>query len=142
VKPGEAPVVPARLCGLRGWTVGGGSRLGSLAQQGSWAKGSQPTKARCAAGGGHRAPAQDCGCGLYALHPTAPQCQSSFAKAHRAARADGTSGELAGIVAAWGEVELHESGFRAEYARPHALLLRRDHSEGYARQVRSLAARP
>jgi hypothetical protein len=140
VKREEAPVVPGRLYGLRAWTVTGGARLGSLAQQGSWAKGSKATKARCAAGRGHRAPAGDCGCGLYALHPTVAQCQSSFAKARRAARAGGTSGDVFGIVAAWGEVELHESGFRAEYARPHALLLPAGAGDGYTRRVRALAA--
>jgi hypothetical protein len=140
VKPGEAPVVPGRLYGLRAWTVGGGTRLGSLAQEGSWAKGSKATKARCAAGRGHRAPDHNCGCGLYALHPTVRECQSSFDKARRAAQAGGTNGDVFGVVAAWGEVELHESGFRAEYARPHALLLPADHSDGYARRVRALAA--
>jgi hypothetical protein len=140
VKREEAPVVPGRLYGLRAWTVTGGARLGSLAQQGSWAKGSKATKARCAAGRGHRAPAGDCGCGLYALHPTVAQCQSSFAKARRAARAGGTSGDVFGLVAAWGEVELHDSGFRAEYARPHALLLPAGAGDGYTRRVRALAA--
>jgi len=45
-----------------------------------------------------------------------------------------------GIGAAWGELELHESGFRAEYARPHALLLPTDRSDSYAQRVRALAA--
>ena len=140
MKPGEAPVVPGRLYGLREWTVRGGTRLGSLAQDGSWAKGSKPTKASCAAGRGHRAPAANCGCGLYALHPTVAQCQSSFSKAQRAARAGGTSADVFGLVAAWGEVELHESGFRAEYARPHALLLPARAGDGYAKRARMLAA--
>jgi hypothetical protein len=140
VKAGEPPVVPGRLYGLRAWTVGGGTRLESLAQQGAWASGSKPTKARCAAARGHRAPAHKCGCGLYALHPTVGECQSSFGKARRSARAGGAGGDVFGIVAAWGEVELHESGFRAEYARPHALILAADHGDGYARRVRALAA--
>jgi hypothetical protein len=133
-------VVPGRLYGLRQWTVSRGTRLGSLAQDGSWAKGPKPTKASCAAGRGHRAPAGPCGCGLYALHPTVAQCQSSFSKAVRAARADGTSADVFGLVAAWGEVELHESGFRAEYARPHALLLPARAGDGYTQRVRALAA--
>ena len=28
-----------------------------------------------------------------------------------------------GIVEAWGRIEVHEDGMRAEYARPHSLLL-------------------
>jgi hypothetical protein len=140
VKASDAPVLPGRLYGLRAWTVGGGTRLESLAQQGAWASGSKPTKARCAAGRGHRAPAHDCGCGLYALHPTVGECQSSFDKARRSARTGGAGGDVFGIVAAWGEVELHESGFRAEYARPHALLLPAGHRDGYARRVKALAA--
>jgi hypothetical protein len=134
-------VVPGRLYGLRAWTVGGaGKRLESLAQRRAWARGSRSTTARCAVGRGHSAPASNCGCGLYALHPTASQCQSSFDQARRAARTGEPGAEVFGIVAAWGEVEVHESGFRAEHARPHALLLPGGRSDHYARRVRALAA--
>ena len=139
MKSAEDVVVPGRLYGLRAWTVGGGKRLEALAQHGSWASGSNPTRARCAAGRGHRAPAHDCSCGLYALHPSVAQCKSSFARARDAARA-GRTADVSGIVAAWGAVELHESGFRAEYARPHALLLPAGAGDGYAQLVRALAA--
>ena len=140
MKRREAPVVPGRLYGLRAWTVGGGKQLESIAQEGAWANGSKAPKARCAAGRGHRAPAHNCGCGLYALHPTVRQCQSSFDDARRAARTGEPGAEVVGIVAAWGEVELHETGFGAEYARPHALVLPAAHSDHYGRRIRVLAA--
>jgi hypothetical protein len=46
-----------------------------------------------------------------------------------------------GLVAAWGEVQLHETGFRAEYARRHAFLRPRAVSERkYGHALRALAA--
>ena len=91
------------------------TRLEAIAQEAVWETGSAPTKARCLTDRGHRAPVARCGCGLYALHPTLAQCSSSYSDAHRAAQAGHGSDQVVGIVAAWGEVELHETGFRAEY---------------------------
>jgi hypothetical protein len=54
--------------------------------------------------------------------------------------AGGAGADVFGIVAAWGEVELHETGFRAEYARPHVLLLPPNAGDGYAERLRALAA--
>jgi hypothetical protein len=140
VKRDQAPVVPGRLYGLRSWTAGDKNSLRSLAQDEVWEKGPKPTRARCLVARGHRAPDGRCGCGLYALHPTAAQCAASFQAARCAARSDEPEAEVVGIVAAWGEVELHESGFRAEYARSHALLLPAVPGGPYAHRVRALAA--
>jgi hypothetical protein len=55
----------------------------------------------------HLAPAQNCSCGLYAYR----EIDSRLAK-----------GEwCVGAVAAWGEIELHASGFRAQHACAVAL---------------------
>ena len=50
----------------------------------------------------------------------APQSESSARPT-----ADTGCTQVAGIVEAWGTVEVHEDGFRAEYARPLALILPR-----------------
>jgi hypothetical protein len=142
VSVGDAPVVPGRLYGLRCWRAGQGRRLEAPFTRQTWQAGASPTRARCTAGSGHHSPASRCGCGLYALHPTAVQCQASFGAIQRAAAASVHDAEIVGIVAAWGEVELHESGFRAEYARPHVLLLPAGSRNGsYAELVRAIGAR-
>ena len=67
-----------------------------------------PLRARCAhAGGVHRSPSWTCTCGIYASK-----------------RPDGRRpyGWVAGEIAMWGRVIEHASGYRAEFARPHALL--------------------
>lgn len=55
----------------------------------------------------HPAPKADCGCGLYAYH--GPQALDGVA--------------IFGAIAAWGRVEVHEVGFRAEKARIVALAI-------------------
>ena len=66
--------------------------------------------ATCLAIGGHEAPARDCNCGYaayYALpaEPGLPARQAVW-----------------GVVVAWGRIVECEHGFRAQYARPVALL--------------------
>jgi hypothetical protein len=84
--------------------------------------------AKCFALGGHDAPHASCGCGYsayYALpdEPDLPAPEASW-----------------GAVIAWGRVVECERGFRAEFARPLALLDRRsplDRREGGQRLVRA-----
>ena len=59
----------------------------------------------------HRPPAATCMCGLYALHD---------ARDPRIAPADGSA---LGAVVAWGDLEVHATGFRAEHACVVALAL-------------------
>jgi hypothetical protein len=48
---------------------------------------------------------------------------------------------LVGIVEAWGSVELHRDGFRAEYARPHAFVVFRNLQDpGHAARARQAAS--
>ena len=73
------------------------------------------SRAKCFALGGHAAPARGCGCGYsayYALpeEPDLPAPEAAW-----------------GAVVAWGTVVECERGFRAEFARPIALL-----ADGYA----------
>ena len=142
VRSSGVPAVPGPVYGLRSWrTERGGSLRGFFSDE-PWETGPKATRARCTGTRGHRAPASHCGCGLYALHPTVAQCEASF-EARRASRARPSEppSEVVGIIAAWGEVHLHETGFRAQYARPHAFLLPGGASmREYGERVKALAA--
>lgn len=101
---GEAPLIAGKIHGVRGWTLLGG-RLCAAVHADEWAAAGRPTRATCRASAGHRSPAKHCGCGLYGTHPWAAE----------------TMGGVVGVIEAWGRVELHRTGFRAERARPIAL---------------------
>lgn len=69
----------------------------------------------------HRAPAQDCSCGLYALDkPPDLWDLSTEVFSHLA-----TNGTVVvfGEVSLWGRVEVCENGYRAEYGYPKNLTL-------------------
>jgi len=100
---GEAPLIAGKIHGVRGWTVQG-DRLHAAYTGTRWRADGSATSARCR-DSRHPAPTADCGCGLYALHPWAMECH----------------GDVLGVVEAWGRVEVHADGFRAEHARPVAL---------------------
>lgn len=60
----------------------------------------------------HRSPDGDCDCGLHACH--------EVSQVARAARADGC---IAGAIAAWGDLQVHRTGFRAQHAQIVALAM-------------------
>jgi hypothetical protein len=119
---GEAPLIAGKIHGVRGWTLAGG-RLGAAVHDAEWAADGAPTRARCRMHRGHRAPHKRCGCGLYAVHPWA----------------GGVQGEVVGVVEAWGRVQLHASGFRAQNARPIALFELPTNTVAEARALRQAA---
>jgi hypothetical protein len=86
-------------------------RLGSE----PWAIGT--THARCLLEGAgpssHPAPANGCMCGLYGWH--SPKTALDACRA--------ASDLVAGAIVAWGDLQVHAAGFRAEHARPVALAL-------------------
>ena len=107
---GEHPLIPGVIHGVRVWNVDEHSLLRGVGYGGplAWSPDGEPTSAHCL-GGSHRAPDPECDCGLYAYHP------ASLTRDH----IRGSYGTLlTGIVEAWGRIELHEGGFRAQYARP------------------------
>jgi hypothetical protein len=109
----DPAVVPSPLYGLRTWSVvgeSGGERLGAPQRAVTWPAGGEWLEASCAAG--HAAPARDCDCGVHAWHP-----RRRWARRVLASRR-----HVAGVVEATGAIELYEDGFRAERARPHALV--------------------
>jgi hypothetical protein len=139
----DSPLVPGPIHGLRRWEVrwmpDGSLRL---AGHGStpWEPGGQPTRAICKLGASHRphgSPSPRCSCGLYALHPHS----TSETELGTAALPHHLPDEVTGIVAAWGRIELHEGGFRAELARPVALVMYGvDRDSDYGRFLAGLAS--
>ena len=113
----DTPVVPTPVYGLRTWTVTGegpDERLaGAYRDAAPWPAGGDWLEAECTGTEGHKAPAPQCSCGVHAWHPRRRAARRIFAG----------RGEVPGIVEARGVVEVHEDGFRAEQARPYALLL-------------------
>jgi hypothetical protein len=123
------PLVPGVVQGLRTWglALDRHSVPGLIGYgQTRWASGGEPTVATCVTEHGRErgehsglaAPTEGCTCGLYANHPWARDPNSDFL------RVDGMGlepDEVFGVVEAWGRIEVHEDGFRAEFARPIAL---------------------
>jgi len=109
-------LVPSPLYGLRTWTVvgeRGQERLAGPQQSTPWPEDGGWLTARCARDDGHAAPAPWCECGIHAWHPSR----------RSARRVLGNRGQVAGVVEASGAIEVHRDGFRAERARPFALLV-------------------
>ncbi len=106
----EKPLIPGVIHGVRVWHVDEHSLLRGIGYGGplAWSPDGEPTSAHCL-GGAHRAPDPECDCGLYAYHPDS--------LTHEHIRGPHTT-LLTGVIEAWGRIELHEDGFRAQYARP------------------------
>jgi hypothetical protein len=101
----EIPVYHRELIGFRCWRMPyGAPRLQSAISNHVWRPG--VNEAICDTIG-HAVPHPHCQCGLYAFH--------------RPARLGSSPRELAGAIAASGDIEVYEQGFRAQYARVIAL---------------------
>ncbi len=119
------PLVATPVYGLRTWTVRGEpghERLAGPYRDEPWPTGGAWVEASCPSAEAHRAPAPGCGCGVHAWHPRPRAARRIFASRR----------ELPGIVEARGAIEVHEDGFRAERARPYALLLAPGRNAGLA----------
>lgn len=138
---------PERLAGkviaYRGWKLDG-YKLGSANREqhgGFWNIGPNKAECRIAArrafiGGsglvtdkapvGHDAPHPDCECGLYA-----------YFDIRRENNPHNFHGLLWGAVAAWGDIEVHASGIRSEWAEP--VVLGYDPQDPYEEVVRHQA---
>ena len=123
------PLFAGSLYGLRFWSVvvdGRGEWLAGPHQGALWPAGGEWLRATCPTG--HAAPTAECDCGVHAYHP-----RLSSARRVLAPRAT-----VAGVVEAQGPAEVHEDGFRAERARPYALVLTPREN---AKRIRRLAQR-
>ena len=112
----DTPLVPGPVYGLRTWTVvvdEDGEWLAAPLRATRWPAGGAWLEADCERAARHAAPGHGCQCGIHAWHPT---------RAH-ARRALATRRQIVGVVEADGAVEVHEEGFRAQRARPHALFV-------------------
>jgi hypothetical protein len=125
-------VVPGLIYGLRAWTLyteGSHWRLGSRSQASIWPVG-EPMEARCAGQDlldeehPHDPPGPTCGCGIYAYHPFGARAEelAECIEAPEPGRANAIGWTVYGVIAAWGRVEVHEQGFRAQSARLAAIL--------------------
>jgi hypothetical protein len=112
----DLSLVPGPIYGLRTWRVAGApgeERLIGSQRTMTWPAGGALLEAECSATPSHDPPGPTCACGLHAWHP----------RRAAARRVCGVRSEVPGILEASGAVELHANGFRAERARPCALVL-------------------
>jgi hypothetical protein len=112
----DAPLVPGALYGLRTWGVAGApgdERLIGPQRSVPWPSGGALLEAECSATPPHAPPGVACACGLHACHPTRAAAR----------RVCGVRRDVPGILEAFGAVEVHADGFRAERGRAHALVL-------------------
>lgn len=105
----QTPTAP--LVGWRAWHIGDGTiGLRSMTSPETWPA-DQPIRATCLLDRwrlGHRAPAPDCHCGIYAF--AGPSEASAIRLGYRIA--------VYGPVLMWGRTQVHETGWRSQYARP------------------------
>jgi hypothetical protein len=74
------------------------------------------------------------------MHPWAISKQPGWAATLLSMATLGGPLEVVGIVEAWGKVQVHREGFRAEYARPVALLLiGPERASDYGRMLEDIA---
>jgi hypothetical protein len=124
----DAPLLPAPLYGLRTWRVAAdehGEALSASCKDTRWPDGGAWLEATCDAPGRHAAPHADCACGIYAWHPSRASARRVLASRF----------ELPGIVEAIGAIELQDDGFRAQRARPFALVVTPGRNAARARRL-------
>lgn len=110
------------VLGFRVWRVDDDGRLWPRTSKAAMMRrlGSEPwaigtSHARCLLEGAgraaHPAPANGCMCGLYGWHAPKPALDACRT----------TRDLVAGAIIAWGDLQVHAAGFRAQHARPVAL---------------------
>ena len=113
------PLIAGTILGVRIWRTDMGlCSLRSSSTGARWQTHGGATAAVCVRHDNryHRVPGKECTCGLYAHHAYRfpPQIL------RRLHRPDPRT--VVGFVEAWGRIELHLEGFRAEFARPVAFI--------------------
>jgi glycine cleavage system H lipoate-binding protein len=99
------------VVGFRAWRAGADGVLTPWTMaQAPWEPGVNEGRCLRAGAGAHAVPGHECSCGLYALaRLDDPRLDPAFA--------------AVGSIAAWGEIEVHATGFRARYATITGLAL-------------------
>jgi hypothetical protein len=120
----SAPDLTQKVIGYRQWTVDDEGFLTSIGVTGAWGRGTnvarcQPQSMWLSALEKPRkscddSPGPACSCGIYAYH----QMHSDWLTEPPWS---GTAHLMVGAIVAWGRMEVHKDGFRAQYAEPVAL---------------------
>lgn len=131
-------VIPGVIHGLRQWSIyseGSRLRLGSLNPSFIWPL-DEIVDAACRRRNcfeeepeEHDPPGAGCSCGVYAFHPSGREGQAlaeSVVAPEGPGGPDGEGWPAYGVISAWGRIEVHEEGFRAQHATPVALLIGKD----------------
>jgi hypothetical protein len=125
----DEPLVATPVYGLRTWSVSGerpDERLAAAYRDSApWPTRGVWLEASCPVAEEHTAPAPQCGCGAHGWHPRSRAARRILARRR----------QVPGIVEASGAIEVHEDGFRAERARPYALLLAPGRNAGLAHRL-------
>lgn len=112
----DAALIPAPLYGLRTWRTAVDARgecLTGVYEDTPWPDGAAWLHASCQPAGEHAAPDPDCTCGIHGWHPARTTARRVLASHF----------DVPGIVEAAGAVQVHDEGFRAQRARPYALVV-------------------
>lgn len=112
------PFMAGSILGLRRWRSDMLLRRLTSGMSGAeWDATGRATRAVCRMNGDHHSPPDhDCSCGLYAWHAFSRRHWISYRMAPRSFQT------VCGVVEAWGRIELHPTGFRAEFAKPVAFV--------------------
>lgn len=112
----KVPYLAGTIIGVREWRGKRGLKPITSPTGGfEWKSDGSATEAECRCD--HDPPQPDCGCGLYAYHPW-----SIFGTDLLSRPSVGES--VVGLVEAWGKIEVHRDGFRAQYAKPVAFVFK------------------
>jgi hypothetical protein len=124
----DTPLIPAPLYGLRTWRPAAdeeGEALTASCNPTRWPDDGEWLQATCDGPGDHAAPDPGCSCGVHAWHP----------RRAAARRVLGSRFEVPGVVEAAGAIELQDDGFRAERARPYAIVVTPGSNAARARRL-------
>lgn len=115
--------IEGEVLGFRQWRVDDDLTLRSAHIEDGWTPGDNHAQCRgpFALLDGHAAPAPFCECGLYALHAPTFWYGPDSGRMDLLGRRARAREHVAGLVTAWGRIEVHATGFRAEHARVVAI---------------------
>lgn len=123
------PDLTGKIIGFREWA--GDNSLESTGVGGHWGRGVNVARCSQAHAWDHLSPGHDCQCGLYALHEV-PEAYVG--------PGPWTGAQEMGAIAAWGKVEVHPNGFRAQYAEIIALGFNRRWPTQWVKNTEEFAA--
>ena len=123
-----------KVLGFRSWKLSGHNLAALYVDQPEARWGPGPNRARCLPGPlwpadrSHDAPGGFCSCGLYAMHELPPLMPLTWPE----------RATVYGAVLAWGRIEVHAAGFRAEWAEPVVLAYSENQPYKHVRAVQAI----